>query len=97
MLAAEGSVSVGHAQAEVFNYLKMENELIANGQAPSHEMTVEWLEKCADKFENCSERFAESRGFKILDEKSLAIPNYAILPESKVDEEYAKLKASTEE
>jgi hypothetical protein len=90
-------VNVSHAQAEVFNYLKMESELIANGQAPSHEMTVEWLEKCADKFENCSERFAESRGFKILDEKSLAIPNYAVLPESKVDAEYAKLKASVEE
>ena len=62
-------VNVSHAQAEVFNYLKMENELIQNGQAPSHEMTVEWLEKCADKFQDCSERFAESRGFKILDEK----------------------------
>ena len=29
-------VNVSHAQAEVFNYLKMENELIQNGQAPSH-------------------------------------------------------------
>ena len=38
-------INVAHAQAEVFNYLKIENELIANGQAPSHEMTIEWLEK----------------------------------------------------
>ena len=34
-------VNVSHAQAEIFNYLKIENEMIANGQAPSHEMTVE--------------------------------------------------------
>ena len=60
-------INVAHAQAEVFNYLKIENELIASGQAPSHEMTIEWLEKCADKFEDCSIRFAESRGFVPLD------------------------------
>ena len=90
-------VNVSHAQAEVFNYLKMENELIQNGQAPSHEMTVEWLEKCADKFQDCSERFAESRGFTILDEKSLAKPDFPTMLPSSVDEEFAKLKAAEEE
>ena len=70
--------------------------LIQNGQAPSHEMTVEWLEKCADKFQDCSERFAESRGFKIIDEKSLATRFPTMLPSS-VDEEFAKLKAAEEE
>ena len=90
-------VNVSHAQAEVFNYLKMENELIQNGQAPSHEMTVEWLEKCADKFQDCSERFAESRGFKIIDEKSLAQPETPTMLPSSVDEEFAKLKAAEEE
>ena len=89
-------VNVSHAQAEVFNYLKMENELIQNGQAPSHEMTVEWLEKCADKFQDCSERFAESRGFTILDEKSLAKPDFPTMLPSSVDEEFAKLKAAEE-
>jgi len=89
-------VNVAHAQAEVFNYLKIENELIANGQAPSHEMTMEWLEKCADKFEDCAERFAESRGFKVLDEKSLAHPEQPPLLPSTVDEEFAKLKAAEE-
>ena len=90
-------VNVSHAQAEVFNYLKIENDLIANGQAPSHEMTIEWLEKCADKFQDCAERFAESRGFKVLDEKSLAHPEQPPLLPSTIDQEFAKLKAAEEE
>ena len=90
-------VNVSHAQAEIFNYLKIENEMITNGQAPSHEMTVEWLEKCADKFEECSIKFAESRGFKPLDEKSLAQAEQVTMLPSKADEEFAQLKASTEE
>ena len=90
-------VNVAHAQAEVFNYLKIENELIANGQAPSHEMTMEWLEKCADKFQDCAEKFAESRGFKVLDEKSLAWPEVPPLLPSTVDQEFAKLKAAKED
>ena len=89
-------VNVAHAQAEVFNYLKIENELIANGQAPSHDMTMEWLEKCADKFEDCAQRFAESRGFKVLDEKSLAHPEQPPLLPSTIDQEFAKLKAVEE-
>ena len=90
-------VNVSHAQAEIFNYLKIENEMIQNGNAPSHEMTVEWLEKCADKFQDCSERFAQSRGFTILDEKSLAQAEQVTMLPSKADEEFAKLQASTEE
>ena len=86
-------INVAHAQAEVFNYLKIENEMIATGKAPSHEMTIEWLEKCADKFEDCSIRFAESRGFVPLDEKSLAHPDPVIMLPSSVDQEFAKLTA----
>ena len=86
-------INVAHAQAEVFNYLKIENEMIASGQAPSHEMTIEWLEKCADKFEDCSIRFAESRGFVPLDEKSLAHPDPVIMLPSSVDQEFVKLTA----
>ena len=86
-------INVAHAQAEVFNYLKIENELIASGQAPSHEMTIEWLEKCADKFQECSIRFAESRGFVPLDEKSLAHPDPVIMLPSSVDQEFVKLTA----
>jgi hypothetical protein len=86
-------INVAHAQAEVFNYLKIENEMIATGKAPSHEMTIEWLEKCADKFEDCSIRFAESRGFVPLDEKSLAHPEPVVMLPSSVDQEFVKLTA----
>ena len=86
-------INVAHAQAEVFNYLKIENEMIATGKAPSHEMTIEWLEKCADKFEDCSIRFAESRGFIPLDEKSLAHPEPVVMLPSSVDQEFVKLTA----
>jgi hypothetical protein len=67
-------INVAHAQAEILNYLRQEQELIEKGIAPSHEMTIEWLEKCADKFKNCGEKFAESRGLITLDRKSLAQP-----------------------
>jgi hypothetical protein len=60
------------AQAEVFAYLRMEQELMESGKEPTHEMTVKWLEACADKFADCGTKFAESRGFVPLDKKSLA-------------------------
>ena len=51
-------------------------------------------EKCADKFQNCSEEFAKSRGFTILDEKSLTREEQVTMLPSKADAEYAKLKAA---
>ena len=51
--------------------LTMENEMISKGISPTHEMTVKWLEACADKFQDCAEQFAASRGFKIIDKQSL--------------------------
>lgn len=59
------------AQAEIFAYLQMEEELLQKGKAPTHEMTVKWLEACADKFAKCGTDFAELRGFIPLDKKSL--------------------------
>ena len=64
-------ISGAQAQAEVFAYLNLENELIKKGQAPIHEHTVQWLEACADKFEKDPQKFAENRGFKLIDEQSL--------------------------
>lgn len=60
------------AQAEILAYLNMEQELLAKGKAPTHEMTMQWLEACADKFADCGTKFAEYRGFVPLDKKSLA-------------------------
>ena len=50
--------------------------------APTHEMTVEWLERCADKFKDCGEKFAQSRGLITMDQKSLAQPEHPHLLKS---------------
>ena len=64
-------INSAQAQAEIYAYLKMENEMMDKSQAPTHEMTMQWLEACADKFQGDAEKFAERRGFTLYDEKSL--------------------------
>lgn len=64
-------INAAQAQAEVFAYLTMENEMMSSGKAPTHEMTVQWLEACADKFQDCAAKFAANRGFQVLDRQSL--------------------------
>jgi hypothetical protein len=64
-------INAAQAQAEVFAYLNMENQLISNGNAPTHEMTMRWLEACADKWEKDPETFAARRGFSVFDATSL--------------------------
>ncbi len=58
-------INSAQAQAEIYAYLKMENKLMDEGKAPTHEMTMQWLEACADKFSGDAEKFAERRGFKL--------------------------------
>ena len=64
-------INRAQAQAEIYAYLKMENDMMASGKAPTHEMTMQWLEACAAKFSKDAEAFAERRGFKLYDEESL--------------------------
>ena len=64
-------INSAQAQAEIYAYLDMENKLMKEGKAPTHEMTMTWLEACADKFSGDAEKFAERRGFKLYDEESL--------------------------
>jgi len=64
-------INSAQAQAEIYAYLEMENKLMKEGKAPTHEMTMQWLEACADKFSGEAEKFAERRGFKLYDEESL--------------------------
>lgn len=64
-------INAAQAQAEVYAYLNLENQLIAQGTAPTHEMTLRWLEKCADKWANDPEKFAAYRGFSLFDRSSL--------------------------
>ena len=64
-------INSAQAQAEIYAYLKMENDMMASGKAPTHEMTMQWLEACAAKFSKDANKFAERRGFKLYDEESL--------------------------
>ncbi len=64
-------INAAQAQAEVYAYLHAENQLISNGQAPTHEMTMRWLEACADKWQGDPAKFAARRGFSVFDRSSL--------------------------
>lgn len=64
-------INAAQAQAEVFAYLNMENQLISEGRVPTHEMTMQWLEACADKWEKDPATFAARRGFSVFDPTSL--------------------------
>ena len=64
-------ISAAQAQSEVYEYLKIENEILSKGQAPTHEMTLKWLSACADKWIDDPSNFAALRGFSVLDESSL--------------------------
>ena len=64
-------INSAQAQAEIYAYLKLEKKMMDEGKAPTHEMTMKWLEACADKFQDDSVKFAERRGFKLYDEESL--------------------------
>ena len=64
-------INAAQAQAEVFAYLTMENDFISKGMAPTHEMTMRWLEACADKWADDPSTFAARRGFLVFDRSSL--------------------------
>tara|TARA_R110002167_G_scaffold9644_15_gene44685 strand:- start:508 stop:1344 length:837 start_codon:yes stop_codon:yes gene_type:complete len=64
-------INAAQAQAEIIAYLSMENKMISEGNGPTHEMTVKWLEACADKWADDPSNFASMRGFSVLDESSL--------------------------
>ena len=77
-------INATQAQAEVVAYLKMEGELIESGKAPTHEMTLRWLEACADKWQEDPAKFAARRGFSVFDRSSLtnALPAPVTEPEA---------------
>jgi hypothetical protein len=64
-------ISAAQAQAEVFAYLEMEKKILEAGRAPTHDMTVKWLEACADKWQQDPVNFAANRGFMTFDRTSL--------------------------
>jgi len=64
-------INGAQAQVEITRYLQMEQELMSQGKMPTYEMTMAWLEACANRFAGCAMRSAEYRGWELLDKKSL--------------------------
>ena len=61
------------AQTMILEYLNEEEEILKQGKEPSHEMTMNFLNSCYEKFKGSSQKYAEKRGFKLFDNKSLHI------------------------
>lgn len=58
------------AQKEITNIIEREHQLINQGIEPNHELILNWLEECANKYVNCALEFSQKRGFKVFDELS---------------------------
>lgn len=59
------------AQAEVTALLEAEEELIAQGKAPTHDALIAWLEALADRFADAPADYAARRGLPIIHHDSL--------------------------
>lgn len=59
------------AQIEVSEYLEQEVQLFSERKAPTHKMTLNWLNALMDKYEDCPSQYAEIKGMKLTDEQSL--------------------------
>lgn len=59
------------AQAEVTALLQMEEELLAQGKAPTHGMILQWLEALADRFATAPEEYAVQRLMDVRDESTI--------------------------
>ena len=67
----EMGLPAAEVQAQMLAYFKMESDLIASGKSPTHEMTMQWIEACADKWQHCAADFARRRGVPMLHNDSL--------------------------
>ena len=59
------------AQQHVNELLAMERDLLAQGKAPTHRSTVDWLNALADRYESAPANYAEDRGLSIIDCETL--------------------------
>ena len=67
----ELGINGAQAQLEFDAYFHTEMELLKEGSAPTHEMTLQWIEALAEKWAQNPIYFAERRGFKTLEKSSL--------------------------
>jgi hypothetical protein len=59
------------AQVAINNYLQAELNMMQQGTQPTHKMTLDWLEACANEFENNPEVFAAWRGMTLKEKIAL--------------------------
>lgn len=69
-------INQAHAQSEILGYLKLEEEMMKDGKIPAHEMTLKWLNNCAEIFKDCPINSVKNKGFTLLDHTSLHQLNY---------------------
>lgn len=55
-------INGGAAQKDIYTYLAEEGKLLANGEEPSHKMTLNFLNKMADKYSGVSKSYAKYKG-----------------------------------
>jgi hypothetical protein len=59
------------AQLAIHNYLQAELNMIQEGNQPTHKMTLDWLEACANEFQHNPELYAAWRGMTIQEKIAL--------------------------
>lgn len=59
------------AQVAITNYLQAELNMLQEGRQPTHRMTIDWLEACANEFCKNPEVFAAWRGFTLKESNSM--------------------------
>uniref|UniRef100_A0A6M3J5D5 Uncharacterized protein n=1 Tax=viral metagenome TaxID=1070528 RepID=A0A6M3J5D5_9ZZZZ len=59
------------AQREVSLYLASEGKMIAEGDMPTHGMTIDWLHEMTKKYEGSAKRYVERKRMMLLDMDSL--------------------------
>ena len=59
------------AQLAIRNYLNAELNMLQEGNQPTHKMTLDWLEACANEFCSNPEVFAAWRGFTLKESKAM--------------------------
>lgn len=74
------------AQMEVNRLLGMESEMLSDEVEPSHELILDWLNHCADKYADSANFFAKQRFLETFDETSLFRPtSEQLTPHSRIE------------
>jgi len=60
------------AQVEVNYYLNMEFEMAKEGEEIPHNLTIDWLNRMADKFAGCSKQYSKSRNMILINKSALS-------------------------